>query len=191
MEREPPAEKAAAVVPERESECLGQASGAARCESRIGTPRQPTKPSHRVQALEWLGRPKQHRCGLSRRPADDVHAGVESVDPVRIEAPGGSKHRAIAWRGAAMGMGGGIASVAQVRLDLHQANRQPFSGGQSVDQSTPDQVGGDLPAIPGVEASAQGGMKRHDRKYRPRRIAGATWPGSPPEPSRRPDCENA
>ena len=174
MEGERAAEQAAAVVPERESECLGQSSGSPRREAPVGPPRQPTKPAHRVQALEWLGRPKQHRGGLSRGPADDVHAGMESVDPVRVEAPGRPEHRAIAWSGTAMGVGGGIASVAEVRLDLHQADHQPFSRGQPVDQPTPDQIGGDLSAIPGVEASSQRGVKRHDREYRTGGIAGAT-----------------
>ena len=178
MEREPAAEQAAAVVPEREPERLGQSSWPARREPRVRLGSQPAKSAHRVQARERLGRPQQHRGRLARRSADDVHTGMESVDAVRVEASGGSEHRAVAWGGSAMGVGRRIAAVAEVGLDFHQADHQSFSGGQSMDQPTPDQVGCDPSAIPGVEASSQRGVKRgvksHAREYRTRGIAGAT-----------------
>jgi len=178
MEGERASEQAAAVVPEHEPECLGQSGRSPGHEPRVRLPRQPAKPPHRVEPLQWLRRPKQHRRGLSRRPADDVHARMEPVDPVRVESPGRPEHRAIAWGGAAMGVGGRIASVAEVRLDLHQADHQAFARGQPVDQSTPDQVGSDQPAIPGVEASAQRGVERHGRQYRTAATRRATRSGA-------------
>jgi hypothetical protein len=67
-------------------------------------------------------------------------------------------------------MGGRVAAITQIRLDLRDSHDETRALRQAMGQSTTDQFGGDLPRIPGKEAlrkrSAKGGSGRHVLEYR-------------------------
>jgi hypothetical protein len=53
-----------------------------------------------------------------------------------------------------MGVGRGIAAIAQVGFDLDQSKDQAIAVGKPPDEPTADQLGGDLTTISGEECLA-------------------------------------
>ncbi len=85
----------------------------------------------------------------------DVHAGMDSIASIRVQAPGGPEHGPISSGLARVGMGGGIAAIAQIGFDLDQAQDQAVARRETPNQSTPDQIGGHDARIAGIEALAE------------------------------------
>ena len=145
-----------AVVIESESKGLGESAGAAGDRFAGGVEGQPSKRSHAGQPLEGFGRSKQDRGGASRDAADDVDAGVNSVASIGVEPSRWTEHGLVAWGRAGMGMGRGIAAIAEIGLDLDQSNHHAFSGFEASNQPATDQFGRDDAAIARIEGLAKG-----------------------------------
>jgi len=148
------AKKTMAIVVEFEAERLGQASGASRDEFERTLPRQPSQFAHAGRSDDRFAGAKQDGARLSGFAADDVHAGVDSITSIRVESTGRAEHGLISGCATAMGVGRGIAAIAQVGFDLDQSKDQAIAVGKPPDEPTADQLGGDLTTISGEECLA-------------------------------------
>ncbi len=143
MKRQGAAEQAPAVVFEAQPEGLGESSGTHCDQCGSGIDPEPSKAPHPLVALEWFCRAQQDGRRPARSLADDVDAGVDPVAAIGVQASGRAKHRPVAVGLPGVGMGGGVAAVAEISLDLGNSNHEPLAAVQPVDDPTTDQICGD------------------------------------------------
>jgi hypothetical protein len=115
---------------------------------------QATESTHRFKTLEGLRRAQQDRGRSAGFVANDVDAGMDSIASIRVEASRWSKHRLIARRWATMGVGRGVASVAQIGLDFDQANDESLTGFQPMNEAASDQLACDGTTVTCIECLA-------------------------------------
>jgi len=107
------------------------------------------------QPFEWLGSSKQDGRSLSGNAAHDIDAGVYSVAAISVESPGRTEHGSIASRRTRVGVGRGVAAIAEIGFDFDQPYHQAFSGFQSPNESAANEIGGDDAAVSRVEGLAK------------------------------------
>lgn len=161
MKRHPSAQEIHPVVGQIETQRLGESAWAPRDQSGRRVGRETPKSTHLAEPFERFCRAKQDGGSPSRLGADDIHARMDPVAPIRVETTGGPEHRAVAGRRAPMSMGRGVASVPEVGLDLDDPDHEPHPGSQSAYQTTANQVACDMSAIPRVEPEAKWRAEGH------------------------------
>jgi len=155
MECERRAQETPAVVVESEAEGLGEPAGPSRDQFTVRIGRQFSEYPHVSQPFERLGGSKQDGRSLSGNAAHDVDAGVNSVAAISVESPGRTEHGSIASRRTRVGVGRGVAAIAEIGFDFDQSNHQALSGFQSPNKSAADEIGGDDAAVSRVEGLAK------------------------------------
>lgn len=148
---------------ELEAERLGESAGSARDQFAPRVRGKSAKVPHSHQPLEWFGSSKQDGGRTSRNAADDVHTGVNSVTAIAVQASGWAEHRPIASCRPAVSVRCGVAAVAEISLDLDQANDQSFARRESSNQSTADEFRRDQSRVACIEGLTKGCSERHAR----------------------------
>ena len=177
MQCERRAQDTLSVIVEFEAERLGESAGPSRDQFVPGVRGKSAKVPHMHESLERFGGSKQNGARASRKAADDVHAGVNSVTSIAVQASGWAEHRPIASCRPAVSVRCGVAAVAEISLDLDQANDQSFARRESSNESTADEFRCDQSRVARIEGLTKGCSERHAR------IIGKTLNHAPSRPA--------
>lgn len=167
MYRDGTSQEARSIAVELEPECLAQPprtpgdleGGIPRCQSPVL--------AHALDTFEGLGGTQENRRAATPRFADEVDTHVDAVAPVGIEATRGPEHASVAPGRSAVGMRGGIAAVAEVRLHFHQSPHQAGAVGESSNEPGPQQFRGHFEARAIEEGSGKRSTEGHTGRLAP------------------------